>query len=144
MFCPWDVVNFIRKNFNLKQTGNTDDIKPGNYWDNSSSDSALGEYLGYLTDSDNQKMQDLVDGKSISFQLNDSMNYDSLSEHNSDDFWSLLLHTGYLTLDWEQTKKEELSKGGKTNDACIFSFLIRYCIYVKVIYTCKDTVLSYF
>ena len=115
MFCPWDVVNFIRKNFNLKQTGNTDDIKPGNYWDNSSSDSALGEYLGYLTDSDNQKMQDLVDGKSISFQLNDSMNYDSLSEHNSDDFWSLLLHTGYLTLDWEQTKKEELSKGGKTN-----------------------------
>ena len=115
MFCPWDVVNFIRKNFNLKQTGNTDDIKTGNYWDNSSSDSALGEYLGYLTDSDNQKMQDLVDGKSISFQLNDSMNYDSLSEHNSDDFWSLLLHTGYLTLDWEQTKKEELSKGGKTN-----------------------------
>ena len=110
MFCPWDVVNFIRKNFNLKQTGNTDDIKPGNYWDNSSSDSALGEYLGYLTDSDNQKMQNLVDGKSISFQLNDSMNYDTLSEHKSDDFWSLLLHTGYLTVDWEQTKKEELAK----------------------------------
>ena len=115
MFCPWDVISFIRKNFNLKQTGNTDDIKPGNYWDKSSSDSALGEYLGYLTDNDNQKMQNLVKGKSISFQLNDSMNYDSLSEHNSDDFWSLLLHTGYLTLDWEQTKKEELSKGGKTN-----------------------------
>ena len=110
MFCPWDVVNFIRKNFNLKQTGNTDDIKPGNYWDKSSSDSALGEYLGYLTDSDNQKMQNLVDGKSISFKLNDSMNYDTLSEHNSDDFWSLLLHTGYLTVDWEQTQKEELAK----------------------------------
>ncbi|MCI7251614.1 MAG: PD-(D/E)XK nuclease domain-containing protein, partial [Succinatimonas sp.] len=31
------------------------------------------------------------------------------------DFWSLLLHTGYLTLDWEQTKKEELKKDGKTN-----------------------------
>ena len=115
MFCPWDVINFISKNFSLKQTGNTDDIKPGNYWDNSSSDSALGEYLGYLTDSDNQKMQNLVDGKSISFKLNDSMNYDTLSEHNSDDFWSLLLHTGYLTLDWEKTRKEELSKGGKTN-----------------------------
>ena len=110
MFCPWDVVNFIRKNFNLKQTGNTDDIKPGNYWDNSSSDSALGEYLGYLTDSDNQKMQDLVDRKSIGFKLNESMNYDTLSEHKSDDFWSLLLHTGYLTVDWEQTKKEGLAK----------------------------------
>ena len=110
MFCPWDVISFIRKNFNFKQTGNTDDIKPGNYWDKSSSDSALGEYLGYLTDNDNQKMQNLVNGKSISFQLNDSMNYDTLSEHKSDDFWSLLLHTGYLTVDWEQNQKEELAK----------------------------------
>ena len=110
MFCPWDVLNFIDDNFNLKQTGNTDDIKPGNYWDKSSSDSALGEYLGYLTDNDNQKMQNLVNGKSISFQLNDSMNYDTLSEHKSDDFWSLLLHTGYLTVDWVQTQKEGLAK----------------------------------
>ena len=110
MFCPWDVINFISKNFSLKQTGNTDDIKPGNYWDKSSSDSALGEYLGYLTDNDNQKMQDLVDRKSIGFKLNESMNYDTLSEHKSDDFWSLLLHTGYLTVDWEQTQKEELAK----------------------------------
>ena len=110
MFCPWDVISFIRKNFNFKQTGNLDNIKPGNYWDKSSSDSALGEYLGYLTDNDNQKMQNLVNGKSISFQLNDSMNYDTLSEHKSDDFWSLLLHTGYLTVDWVQTQKEELAK----------------------------------
>ncbi len=34
----------------------------------------------------------------------------ALSEHNPNDFWSLLLHTGYLTLDWEKTKKDELSK----------------------------------
>ena len=110
MFCPWDVISFIRKNFNFKQTGNLDNIKPGNYWDKSSSDEALEEYLGYLTDNDNQKMQSLVDGKSISFKLNESMNYDTLSEHKSDDFWSLLLHTGYLTVDWEQTKKEGLAK----------------------------------
>ena len=110
MFCPWDVISFIRKNFNFKQTGNLDNIKPGNYWDKSSSDEALEEYLGYLTDNDNQKMQSLVDGKSISFKLNESMNYDTLSEHKSDDFWSLLLHTGYLTVDWEQTKKEDLAK----------------------------------
>ena len=110
MFCPWDVISFIRKNFNFKQTGNLDNIKPGNYWDKSSSDEALEEYLGYLTDNDNQKMQSLVDGKSISFKLNESMNYDTLSEHKSDDFWSLLLHTGYLTVDWVQTQKEELAK----------------------------------
>ena len=115
MFCPWDVVNFIKKNFELKQQGKLTQIKAENYWVGTTSDKSLYDYLGYLTDSDNQKMQDLVDGKSISFKLNESMNYDTLSEHNSDDFWSLLLHTGYLTLDWEKTDEAELSKDGKTN-----------------------------
>ena len=115
MFCPWDVVNFIKKNFELKQQGLLTKIKADNYWVGTSSDKALYDYLGYLTDTDNQKMQDLVDGKLISFKLNESMNYDTLSEHNSDDFWSLLLHTGYLTLDWEKTEDEELSKDHSTN-----------------------------
>ena len=103
MFCPWDVVNFIKKNFNFQQNCPAEKIKAGNYWATSTSSSAVYEYLGYLTDSDTQKMQDLVDGKSISFKLNDSMNYDCLSQHEPNDFWSLLLHTGYLTVDWEKT-----------------------------------------
>ncbi len=115
MFCPWDVVNFIKKNFELKQQGKFTKIKADNYWSGTTSDKSLSGYIGYLTDNDNQKMQDLVDGKSISFKLNESMNYDTLSEHNSDDFWSLLLHTGYLTLDWEKTEDEELSKDHSTN-----------------------------
>ena len=115
MFCPWDVVKFVRKNFDFKQSGELSEIETGNYWNGSTSDNSLSDYIGYLTDNDNQKMQDLVDGKSISFNLNKSMNYDTLSEHNSDDFWSLLLHTGYLTLDWEKTDEAELSKDGKTN-----------------------------
>ena len=108
MFCPWDVVNFIKENYKNNLNGHTELVKANNYWANSSSDSALGEYLGYLTDSDTRKMQDLVDGKSISFILNDSMNYDSLSEHDPNDFWSLLLHTGYLTLDWDKSNNKEL------------------------------------
>ena len=115
MFCPWDVVNFIKKNFELKQQGKLTQIKAENYWVGTTSDKSLYDYLGYLTDTDNQKMQDLIDGKTISFKLNESMNYDTLSEHNSNDFWSLLLHTGYLTLDWEKTDEAELSKDGKTN-----------------------------
>ena len=115
IFCPWDVVKFVRKNFDFKQSGELSEIETGNYWNGSTSDNSLSDYIGYLTDNDNQKMQDLVDGKSISFNLNESMNYDTLSEHNSDDFWSLLLHTGYLTLDREKTDEAELSKDGKTN-----------------------------
>ena len=115
MFCPWDVLNFVEDNFNFKQQGLLSEIEAENYWANSTSSPAVYEYLGYLTDSDTQKMQDLVDGKSISFKLNDSMNYDCLSEHDPNDFWSLLLHTGYLTLDWEKTKKDELSKDNSSN-----------------------------
>ena len=115
MFCPWDVVKFVRKNFEFKQSGELSEIETGNYWAGTTSDKSLSGYIGYLTDNDNQKMQNLVDGKSVNFILNESMNYDTLSEHNSDDFWSLLLHTGYLTLDWDKTKKEELSKDSKTN-----------------------------
>ena len=115
MFCPWDVVNFIDENYKYNLNGETDSIRTNNYWLGTTSDKSLYDYLGYLTDSDNKKMQDLVDGKSISFKLNESMNYDTLSEHNSNDFWSLLLHTGYLTVDWEKTDEAELSKDGKTN-----------------------------
>ena len=115
MFCPWDVVNFIKKNFELKQQVLLTKIKADNYWSGTTSDKSLSGYIGYLTDNDNQKMQDLVDGKSISFKLNESMNYDTLSDHNSNDFWSLLLHTGYLTVDWEKTDDVEFSKDGKTN-----------------------------
>ena len=102
MFCPWNVVNFIKENYKNKLNGHVELIKANNYWATSTSSPAVYEYLGYLTDSDTQKMQDLVDGKSISFKLNDSMNYDCLSEHDPNDFWSLLLHTGYLTVDWEK------------------------------------------
>ena len=115
MFCPWDVVNFIDENYKYNLNGETDSIRTNNYWLGTTSDKSLYDYLGYLTDSDNKKMQDLVDGKSISFKLNESMNYDTLSEHNSNDFWSLLLHTGYLTVDWEKTDEAEFSKDGKTN-----------------------------
>ena len=115
MFCPWDVLNFVEDNFNFKQQGLLSEIEAENYWANSTSSPAVYEYLGFLTDSDNQKMQNLVDGNSISFVLNESMNYDCLSEHDPNDFWSLLLHTGYLTLDWEKTKKDELSKDNSSN-----------------------------
>ena len=115
MFCPWDVLNFVEDNFNFKQQGLLSEIEAENYWANSTSSPAVYEYLGFLTDSDNQKMQNLVDGNSISFVLNESMNYDCLSEQDPNDFWSLLLHAGYLTLDWEKTKKDELSKDNSAN-----------------------------
>ena len=115
IFCPWDIVSFISDYYkkNLKGTLKLNRLE--NYWEGTTSDKSLSGYISYLTDKDDQKMQDLVDGKSIGFKLNESMNYDCLSQHESDDFWSLLLHTGYLTVDWEKTDEAELSKDSKTN-----------------------------
>ena len=87
MFCPWDVLNFIDENFTKNQKGQKNKVDAANYWAGSSSNTSLYEYLGFLTDSDNQKMQDLVDGNSISFILNETMNYDCLSKHDTNDFW---------------------------------------------------------
>ena len=115
MFCPWDIVSFISDYYKKNLKGNLKLNRLENYWEGTTTDKSLSGYIGYLTDNDNQKMQDLVDGKSISFILNESMNYDCLSQHKSDDFWSLLLHTGYLTVDWEKTDEAELSKDSKTN-----------------------------
>ena len=115
IFCPWDIVSFISDYYkkNLKGTLKLNRLE--NYWEGTTSDKSLSGYIGYLTDNAPKKMQDIVDGKSISFILNESMNYDCLSQHESDDFWSLLLHTGYLSVDWEKTDEAELSKDSKTN-----------------------------
>ena len=134
MFCPWDVINFIDENYKNNLNGHKELVHANNYWANTTSSSAVYEYLGYLTDTDTQKMQDLIDGKSVSFSLNDSMNYDSLSEHNPDDFWSLLLHTGYLTLDWDKTT-EELKKDSQANKvafARIPNLKIRDCFTANI------------
>ncbi|MGN0894562.1 MAG: AAA family ATPase [Succinivibrio sp.] len=97
MFCPWDVVNFINEALKKKASG--EQVIPGNYWINSTSSNALLTYVGYLSDRATEKMQSLMDGQSIETDINDSMNYDTLSKHDERDFFSLLLHTGYLTVD---------------------------------------------
>ena len=105
MFCPWDVINFIAESVK-KKVSNTE-IIPGNYWINSTSSNALLSYVGYLTDKATDKMQSLMDGMSIETYINDSMNYDTLSKHEEIDFFSLLLHTGYLTSDGYRVENED-------------------------------------
>ena len=110
MFCPWDVINFVAENYEHKLNGTESDIKPGNYWNATSSSKILQEYLGYLNKSIRESLQDLVDGKSIEVKINDSMNYDDLKLHDPDDFFSLLLHTGYLTAVDNPSKNNYLVK----------------------------------
>ena len=125
MFCPWVLVSFIKdalinKSQNYK-------IEAQNYWINSTSSNALLSYVGYLTDEDNENMQKLMDGECIETTINDSMNYDDLSMHKAEDFYTLLLFTGYLTVDSYRTEEIVGSKPKTIYSLRIPNLEIREC-----------------
>ena len=95
MFCAWDVVNFCAEAIRLE---NCQDMTPQNYWVNTSSNDLINQFLGFLTEKDAQDMQTLVDGGTVSKKIRETLNHEDLKEHRSDDFWSMLLYTGYLTV----------------------------------------------
>ena len=95
MFCAWDVVNFCAEAIGLK---NCQDMTPQNYWVNTSSNDLINQFLGFLTEKDAEDMQTLVDGGTVSKKIRETLNHEDLKEHRSDDFWSMLLYTGYLTV----------------------------------------------
>ena len=95
MFCAWDVVKFCAEAIRLE---NCQDMFPQNYWINTSSNDLIYQFLGYLTKQDAVDMQTLVDGGTIRKKIRETLNYEDLKQHESDDFWSMLLYTGYLTV----------------------------------------------
>ncbi|MBW7570979.1 AAA family ATPase [Succinivibrio faecicola] len=137
MFCPWDVVNFIAESVK-KKVSNTK-IIPGNYWINSTSSNALLSYVGYLTDKATDKMQALMDGLSIETYINDSMNYDTLSKHEEIDFFSLLLHTGYLTSDGYRVVDADTQKPKAIYSLRIPNLEIRECFETNILQHFKES-----
>ena len=99
IYNPWDVSKFVEQSSKAIEQGRRDDVSADNFWVGSESSGTLAikSYLGTLADEETQKLQDVCDGKEVETDINDSMNYDCLSQHNAADMWSLLLHTGYLT-----------------------------------------------
>ncbi len=96
MYCPWDVMNFCKKNY-LLVGESEEDIEAGNYWMNTSGNAVIEEYMGYIKPEHVEQMQTLVDGKSIFTTVRPSLCYGDLKNHDIIDFWTLLLYTGYLT-----------------------------------------------
>ena len=125
MFCPWVLVSFI--DYVIKRKASSNPIIAPNFWVNSTSSNALLSYVGYLTDEDNDNMQKLMDGECIETTINDSMNYDDLAMHNAEDFYTLLLFTGYLTVDGYRTEKIDGSKPKTIYSLKIPNLEIREC-----------------
>ena len=108
MYCPWDVMNFCSDNY-LKVDRANARIKPGNYWINTSGNTVIEEYMGYIQPEHIDQMQALVDGGTITSVIREALCYGDLKNHNIEDFWTLLLYTGYLTINpkFKSTKRNE-------------------------------------
>ncbi len=110
MYCPWDVMNFCNDNYR-KLSKDKNLIQAGNYWINTSGNDVIEEFMGFIDLEDVELMQDLLDGKSITAEVRATLCYGDLQNHDINDFWTLLLYTGYLTFDptYRSSKKNEYS-----------------------------------
>ena len=98
MYCPWDVMNFCNDNYR-KLSKDINLIQAGNYWINTSGNDVIEEFMGFIESEDVDKMQNLIDGESIIAEVREALCYGDLENHDINDFWTLLLYTGYLTFD---------------------------------------------
>lgn len=96
IYSPWDVLSFCQ---DALASNDAKTAEPDNYWINTSSNDAIDEFLGFLTEEDAGRMQTLLDGGSIELNINEQLTYSDFVQHKSEDFWTLLLFTGYLTVD---------------------------------------------
>lgn len=91
IYCPWDVLNYIS---DLQQKAG---IEPKNYWANTSGNDVIRQYLESDNVNPHSDFETLLAGKCIRKTIAEDITYDNLlsSEEN---FWSVLLMTGYLTV----------------------------------------------
>ena len=71
---------------------------PENFWKNSSANQVITDFLAFLSGKETERMQTLVDGGAIDITVNEKLNYNDLEAHDPEDFWTLLLSSGYLTI----------------------------------------------
>lgn len=95
IYCPWDVINFCDK---ALRSQNPALYQPENYWEGTSGNDVIDEFLGFLSAEDADMMQTLVDGGEIDLTINDKLTYGDFEQHDPRDFWTLLLYSGYLTV----------------------------------------------
>ena len=105
IYCPWDVLNYVS---DLQQKAG---IEPKNYWANTSGNDVIRQYLESDNVNPHSDFETLLAGKCIRKTIAEDITYDNLlsSEEN---FWSVLLMTGYLTV----VPKDEVDAENVSND----------------------------
>lgn len=107
LYCPWDVINYCNIAKRALKAGQ-EISEPVSFWTSTSGNAVIHQFMSYLDEADAEKMQTLLDGGEAEFVLNEQLNYDEIGEkHRSNDFWTLLLFTGYLTSVQKPGKPEQ-------------------------------------
>ena len=99
VYCPWDVMNYIR-DYQLNPK-----TKPTSYWKNTSDNAIIRSFIDYAGGSITIKLETLMSGGYIIQKIEEDLTYDYL--HSSEEnLWTILYLTGYLT----RVPEKELSK----------------------------------
>lgn len=101
IYCPWDVLNYVNKAM-IQGT-----VKPDNFWENTSGNTIIRQFLERTEYDITEKFEILLDGGYIKEEISETLTYDIIysSEKN---LWSLLYMTGYLTkVETEKLLSEE-------------------------------------
>lgn len=101
IYCPWDVLNYVNKAM-IQGT-----VKPENFWENTSGNTIIRQFLERTEYDITEKFEILLDGGYIKEEISETLTYDVIysSEKN---LWSLLYMTGYLTkVEPEKLRTEE-------------------------------------
>ena len=108
VYCPWDVMNYLRD-----LQGNPG-AQPAAYWKNTSDNAIIRSFIEYAGASITQKLEQLLQGKSIVQRIDENLTYDYL--HSSEEnLWSILYLTGYLTRVCPEDHAEGLQELGIPN-----------------------------
>lgn len=95
VYCPWDVVNYLRKRLACKFA------EPESYWVNSSSNSIIRKILDGATQTTKAQLETLISGEVIEKKITPELTYKDLDDGNANVreayLWSVLYATGYLT-----------------------------------------------
>ena len=90
IYCPWDVINYCAR---LRNDHNK---LPESFWVNSSGNVAVRNFIKNGDAGVKQDIESLMNGEAIQKKIRDDLTYQDVYS-SSDNMWSLLYATGYLT-----------------------------------------------
>ena len=98
VYNPWSIINYL------------DNKKLLPYWVNTSSNSLIEDMLKVMNEETEEKINDLLTGKSITFNYDENITYLDFNNNKTDNVMNLLFASGYLTIEKETTNEITGSK----------------------------------